>query len=183
MKFHRIILGLCVFLMILALALSVSAQAAPPDESPTPESTVEIVADATEEATEIVVAPVVDATAEPVPDAPIVEEPDVTIINNNGFSFQEVLVLIFGFVLTIFAGARMFLMPALKANAELAKAAGTYVPQQSFDQAIGVLQGLQQWALTLTPNWKGDDEGLAKLRSEFEDWKNLLHPTDDGSVG
>lgn len=121
--------------------------------------------------------PVVEATeATPVVDEMNTDAP-VTVINNNGFSFEQVFVLICGFVLTIFAGARMFLMPALKANAELAKAAGDYVPQETFNKVIGVTEGLQQWAKTLTPNWTGDDEGLSKLRQEFEDWKNLLHPT------
>lgn len=176
MKLLRLMIALLLFAALVSFARA---------EDPTPEATPEgaqDVAPVVEAATEAVV---MDATETPIvteAPAPIVDEQPVTVVNN-GFSFEQVLITVFAFVLTIFAGIRMFVVPVLKANVDLAKAAGDLVPQQSFDKLVGITESLQRLAEALTPNFKGDDEALKRIRQEVVDLSAVLHPNpDDGEA-
>jgi hypothetical protein len=170
MKFQRFVIGLCLLLVFLALSFSVSAQ----DETPEVTPTAEIVVDATEEATEALAEPTQDVTVIVV-EQPSTDEP-TTVVNNNGFSFLEFLVGVMAFVLSIFAGAKMIVVPILKDNRELANKLGEYISPDQFDKAIGTTSAGEQLAKTLTPNFTADDEGLRRIRQDLEEFKALLHP-------
>lgn len=138
--------------------------------------------DAVPEATpEAVVSESTEAPADVTAGAPVVDEQPVTVIHN-GFSFEQVLITLFAFVLTIFTGIRMFVFPILKANTELAKAAGELIPQSAFNSVIGITEGLQRWAATLTPSFEADDEGLRRIREEIVDLQGVLHPESAGAA-
>lgn len=129
--------------------------------------------DAAPEATPEAVVTSDEAPAEVTESSPV--ETPVTVVNN-GFSFEQVMVTLFAFILTIFAGIRMFVFPILKANTELAKAAGELVPPSAFTALIGITEGLQRWAATLTPTFYADDEALNKIRGELTEMQEVLHP-------
>jgi len=163
MKHIRLLIALLLFAAFVSFARA---------EDPAPEATPEVAQDA---------APVVEETeaaviaTEVTEAAPVVDEQPVTVVNN-GFSFEQVLITLLAFILTIFAGIRMFVVPVLKANVDLAKAAGDLVPQQSFDKLVGITESLQRLAEALTPNFKGDDEAFKRIRQEVVDLSAVLHP-------
>jgi hypothetical protein len=163
MRLVRLLIALLLFVALVSFARAEDA----PDATPEADTAVEQATEAT--------AVVTEAPTEVTEAAPIVDEQPVTVVNN-GFSFEQVLITVFAFVLTIFAGIRMFVVPVLKANVELAKAAGDLVPQQSFDKLVGITESLQRLAEALTPNFKGDDEAFKRIRQEVVDLSAVLHP-------
>lgn len=165
MKVQRFLIAVFIMFMMFGAAFS-NAQ----DSTPTPDGVVtEIAAEATAEVTQE--ADVVIIIEQPTDETP----PDTTTINN-GFSFAEFAVTMFGFILTIFAGFKMFVVPIIKSNAELAHKLGEYTSPESIDKWIGGIGGAQEWAKTLTPAWSADDIALAKIRKEVEDLKLLFFP-------
>jgi hypothetical protein len=101
----RILTGLFIFLLCLALSFGVSAQDDTPS-TPTPEATLEILnatEQATEEATEIVVAPVVDVTAEPTT-APDVTTVPISDADRLSFSWTVVSQLALTIIMSFLAG-------------------------------------------------------------------------------
>lgn len=169
MRLIRLLIAMLLFVALVSFARAEDAPEATPEGA-------QDAAPLVNEGTESVM--IIDTTEAPaeVTSEPAPEELPATVINNNGFSFEQVFVLILGFVLTIFAVLRAFLMPALKANAELAKQAGDLVPETALDKMIGANDAALQLARTLTPGFKGDDIALEKLRAEFVEWKSILHP-------
>jgi hypothetical protein len=173
MRLVRLLIALLLFVALVSFA---RAEDAAPDATP---EGAQDAAPLVDEGTESVM--IIDTTAAPAEvteTAPIVDEQPVTVVNN-GFSFEQVLITLLAFILTIFAGIRMFVVPVLKANVELAKAAGDLVPQQSFDKLVGITESLQRLAEALTPNFKGDDEAFKRIRQEVVDLGEVLHPKPD----